>query len=236
MDEPMGDEPMGTSHQSPYAGTNLRRRLLSLMGSQLGNPRGLLGALIGRTVFAKGNASVNVWVVRQLDVSPGSHVLEIGCGPGLAVHAIAVRHPESHIVGIDRSPAMLHQAQRRNAAFIQEGRVEIRLADAEALPCDDATFDIAVAVHVLYFWPDPVKTLREVHRVLRPGGSVILGYAVEHDAPQSTRAAFAQTGARLYPSAEAVEALVEAAGFTNIHSERQTSNGVVVGSYTQGQR
>lgn len=112
----------------------------------------------------------------------------------------------------------------------------IRVASAETLPYADATFDRAVAVHVLYFWTDPVATLREVHRVLRPGGQIVLGYALDHDAPQMSRAAFAQTGARFYPTAQAIEAMLEAAGFSDIRSARQTGNGVVVGSYTRGQR
>ncbi len=230
------DEHVTRSYPNQHAGANMRQQLLRLMGSQLGYPRGLLGALLGRTVFAKGNAKVNAWIVQQLDMPPGSHALEIGCGPGLAIQAIAARFPESHIVGIDRSRRMVQQARHRNAASIQSGRIEIREADANSLPFPDATFDTVVAVHVLYFWTDPVATLRAIHRVMRPGGQIVLGYALEHDAPHTSRAAFAQAGARFYPTAQAIEAMLEAAGFSNIHSERQTGNGVVVGSYTRGQR
>lgn len=230
------DEHVTRSYPNQHAGANMRQRLLRLMGSQFGYPRGLLGALLGRTVFAKGNAKVNAWIVQQLDMPPGGHVLEIGCGPGLAVRAIAARFPESYIVGIDRSRRMVQQACHRNAASIQSGRIEIREADANSLPFPDATFDTVVAVHVLYFWTDPVATLRAIHRVMRPGGQIVLGYALEHDAPPMSRAAFAQAGARFYPTAQDIEAMLEAAGFSNIHSERQTGNGVVVGSYTRGQR
>jgi ubiquinone/menaquinone biosynthesis C-methylase UbiE len=217
-------------------GNGVRNRLLRVLGTQFGYPRGALGAFIGRTIFARGNAQINRWVVEQLDLAAGSRVLEIGCGPGLAVEEIAARFPQSTVVGTDRAPIMLQQARRRNATAIREGRVEIREMDANALPYPDASFDTIVAIHVLYFWPDPVATLQALRRVLRPGGQVVLGFALEDDAPQSTKAAFAQSGATFYPTAESVEAMLQAAGFNQVRTERQPGTPPIVGTCAFGTR
>jgi ubiquinone/menaquinone biosynthesis C-methylase UbiE len=190
-------------------------------GAQVANPRGIFGQLIGRVIFAKGNAAVNNWVAGLLDIQPTTHALEVGCGPGLTVQRLAARAPLGRVVGIDRSPVMIHQARKRNASAIEAKRVEIRLGDAAALPYPDATFDLALAVHVIYFWPDATATLRELRRVLRPGGVVAIGFVLKQDAPRTIQRAFAQTGAMLYPAVEDVAALLAAAEFTQVHVERQ---------------
>jgi ubiquinone/menaquinone biosynthesis C-methylase UbiE len=230
------NERLTAPYDGQHTGNIFRNRFLRLLGSQLANPRGVFGALIGRTIFTKGNAGVNTWVAKQLDLSSGSHVLEVGCGPGLAVQAIAARFSSSRVVGIERSPIMVRQARQRNAAAIQAGQVEIQEADATSLSYPDATFDAVVAIHVLYFWTDPVAALRELRRVLRPGGQVVLGFALEQDAPRSTREAFAQTGATFYPTAQAVIALLEAAGFSEICTKRQPDTIGIVGTCAFGTR
>jgi ubiquinone/menaquinone biosynthesis C-methylase UbiE len=101
-------------------------------------------------------------------------VVEVGFGPGVAIAEVAGR--ADHVAGVDASGAMLSLARRRNAAAIARGRVDLRLGDAAALPFADAAFDRAFAINSTPFWGDAGAGLRELARVLRPGGLVAIAW------------------------------------------------------------
>jgi ubiquinone/menaquinone biosynthesis C-methylase UbiE len=101
----------------------------------------------------------------------GERLLDLGTGTGL-VAAAAARTPctAARVVGLDVSPAMLARARERVAPF----RVALVTGDAEALPCRDGSFDAAAGHFVLVFLKRPAAAVAELHRVLRPGGRVVL--------------------------------------------------------------
>jgi ubiquinone/menaquinone biosynthesis C-methylase UbiE len=112
-------------------------------------------------------------IVREaLAASPGERILDVGCGPGFYCAELAAEVRSSgSVVGVDSSPAMLRLAARRCAGY---ERVELRPGDAASLPVDDASFDAAVCVQVLEYVADPTVAVAEMHRVLRPGGRVVV--------------------------------------------------------------
>lgn len=89
-------------------------------------------------------------IVAALPLTPGSRVLEIGCGPGAAARAIARRLESGHIVAVDRSAKAVARARAASAEEIRSGRMSVRQADAESfvMPPDDPPFDIVFAVRV----------------------------------------------------------------------------------------
>ena len=98
----------------------------------------------------------------------GRDVLEIGVGMG-ADHVEWARSGPRRLVGVDLTPRAIEWAGRRIAA---EGlRSDLRVADAEHLPFPDASFDLVYSWGVLHHTPDTAAAFREVHRVLRPGGT-----------------------------------------------------------------
>jgi len=146
---------------------------MTTLYQQFGNPTGALGALAG-TIMAHrpSNRQRNAWTVRQLDLRPDDHVLEIGYGPGLAVRDAAALVPHGRVVGVERSPVMLRQARRRNRRAIAAGLVDLRVGDPADLA--DETFQKAYAINVFMFWPQPVDTLRRIAALLTPGGRIAL--------------------------------------------------------------
>lgn len=101
---------------------------------------------------------------------PGIDLLDVGCGPGTLTVDLARRVAPGRVVGIDRSAGVLDEA-RRHAAEAGVG-VAFEVGDVYALSHPDAAFDVVHAHQVLQHLTDPVAALREMRRVLRPGGLV----------------------------------------------------------------
>jgi SAM-dependent methyltransferase len=107
-----------------------------------------------------------------LAATGGDRVLDVGCGPGFyCAELLAEVGAAGSVVGIDGSQAMLALAARRCAGV---ENVEFHDADATSLPVADASVDRALCVQVLEYVADPAVALAEMHRVLRPGGRVVI--------------------------------------------------------------
>ncbi len=111
-------------------------------------------------------------LLAALDLQPGHSVMDVGCGPGtdLAALAIAVSR-DGVVVGVDHDPEMVEQARRRTSTL---PHVDVLVCEAHALPLEDASFDRARADRVLQHVTNPPQALAELRRVLRPGGLVTL--------------------------------------------------------------
>jgi len=110
------------------------------------------------------------WVQPGVDFSRCASVLEVGCGVGAQIQVLLRRFPGSHFTGVDLSATQLERARRFLAEPIAAGRVDVVEASAYQLPFPDGHFDGACTFWVLEHLSDHLGVLREIRRVLRPGG------------------------------------------------------------------
>lgn len=122
------------------------------------------------------------------DLEPGERVLDIGCGAGFDT-LIAARHvgPSGTVVAVDMTPAMLGKAEQ-GADQLGLANIEFREGLAERLPADSESIDVIISNGVINLCPDKMKVMREVHRVLRPGGRFqIADIVVQTEVPQGAK-------------------------------------------------
>lgn len=180
---------------------------------QAGCPSGVLGHFLAR-VMALETARDNERAVELLAPRPADHVLEIGFGHGRTIGRMAGLVRDGAIAGVEVSERMLGMAARFNRRLIEQGRLELKLAHrTAAIPYGAGRFDRVLSVHTLYFWPEPGNTFREVRRVTKRGGRLVIGFrrgerdSIVRDFPASVY--------RFYKCDE-VERLLEEAGFREI--------------------
>jgi len=111
------------------------------------------------------------FLVSRIEATPGDRILDVACGTG-AVALELVRQFGCSVVGVDQSSAMLAEAQRRVAHAGKSERVELRAGRAEELPFANGSFDGLTFTYLLRYVDDPAATLRELARVVRPGGRI----------------------------------------------------------------
>jgi SAM-dependent methyltransferase len=142
-----------------------------ILRTQFGRPTGILGKVAG-VVMARRPSNLDRirWTLSLLDVKPSDRVLEVGTGPGVAIELLSKIATEGYVAGIDHSDEMVRQANKRNAEAVQTGRVFLCRASASAPPAFDALFDKILTINSIHFWNDPVECLRNLRRLLRPGG------------------------------------------------------------------
>jgi demethylmenaquinone methyltransferase / 2-methoxy-6-polyprenyl-1,4-benzoquinol methylase len=124
------------------------------------------------------------FLVSRLELGSDARVLDVATGTG-AVALELVRRYGCTVVGIDRSPEMLAVARRRVAAHELGANIELLEGRAELLPFADASFDALTVTYLLRYVDDPAATIRELARVVRPGGPVAL---LEFGVPQARAA------------------------------------------------
>lgn len=121
--------------------------------------------------FVYRNPKSNRLLVDHAALAPEDSVLDIGCGPGAAVRSAASVVTAGLAAGVDRSPAMIDIARKRSAEL---DNVSFEVGSAEALPFDDDTFTVVWTVHAFHHWENREQGLSEAHRVLAPGGRLLI--------------------------------------------------------------
>jgi SAM-dependent methyltransferase len=141
--------------------------------TQCQKPRGWVGRVVLWSMNRR-HSSLTDWGLRHVSIGTHDTILDVGCGGGRTVSKLAAAAREGKVYGIDYAEASVAAAERTNRQFIALGRVEIRQASVSDLPFGDNTFDLVTAVETHFWWPDLGAGMREVFRVLKPGGRVVI--------------------------------------------------------------
>jgi len=141
--------------------------------NQCAKPTGWLG----RFTLWRMNAShsrVTDWGLRHVSIQNHWTILDVGCGGGRTVSKLAAIATHGKVYGVDYSEESVAATKRTNAHWINSGRVEVRRGSVSQLPFQDGMFDLVTAVETHFWWPNLPGDMREVFRVLKPGGTLIL--------------------------------------------------------------
>ena len=178
------------------------------LAAQLRKPHGFMARKVGQQMNAV-NRSLYEGAWKALELNDGMCVLEIGFGNGLFFGELLKLGKGLTLHGLDFSQEMVQQATANNPALISSGTLSLVHGASDRMPFADAQFDRVFCINVIYFWDDPAAHLREVRRVLKPGGTFT---AVLRKRSSMEKLPFASHGFTMYEQAD-WEQVLRANGF-----------------------
>jgi ubiquinone/menaquinone biosynthesis C-methylase UbiE len=107
--------------------------------------------------------------LRRIPMSATARVLDVGCGTGELLRRLRAKYPDAVLAGLDPVAEMLEVAREKLS-----GREDLRIGYADSLPWPAASFDVVVSCNMFHYITHPVESLREMARVIRPGGALVL--------------------------------------------------------------
>lgn len=147
-----------------------------ILSSQARKPTGFIGRYLMTKIFNEGNADLNYFVKECLHLRPDDKVFEVGFGTGQLIKEIAAATTEGQVEGIDFSAAMLEQARKANRQSIADGKVCLHQGNCTELPAEANCFDKLCSINTIYFFEEPENYLKEMHRILKPNGTIAIGF------------------------------------------------------------
>lgn len=156
----------------PYTLSDHERQITRI--GNPGHPEGEAGEQMLERMN-RSHDSVTNWGLRALTLAGNPEkLLDIGCGGGATLQRLQNRYPEAVVYGIDHSAVSVKTSMEFNKEAVSAGRMHVQEASVEALPFAENTFDGITTVESFYFWPNHAENLKEVYRILKPGGRFVL--------------------------------------------------------------
>jgi ubiquinone/menaquinone biosynthesis C-methylase UbiE len=175
-------------------------------------PAGFFGRLLARGM-AWGHRDFYINTAKVLDLKNDDNYLEIGFGSGLFIKKYA--HHVEKIAGIDYSEDMVNLANNINKDLVRSGKAELKKGDATSLPWENNEFSAVAGIETFYFLPEPKASLKEIYRVLAPGGRLVIEMAYNKDDGLDHTKDIKKMNLSLYSSDE-VSNMLKETGFTDI--------------------
>jgi SAM-dependent methyltransferase len=184
------------------------------------------------------HSSVTDWGLSHISVEKNFTILDIGCGGGRTASKLAALATEGKVFGLDYSAASVAVATKTNREWIKRGRVEICEGSVSQIPFATGTFDLVVAVETHFWWPDLPGDLRELLRVLKPGGGLAIIAEVYKGASTETARLvekyLPKTGMKFLSPDEHRDLLADA-GYSNVQIALESSKGWIFASGKKGE-
>ena len=180
--------------------------------SQFAKPTGFFGKILAKGM-ARGHKDFYKNAVKAINPKKDDEYLEIGFGSGIFIKKY-MSHV-SKIAGIDHSEDMVKLASDINRKLVKSGKAEFKQGYASSLPWADNKFTVVTAIEVFFFLNETEKTLKEIFRILKPGGRLIIEMAVNKDDGVEHKKKIKKMNLKLY-SGEEMKKLLKEAGFSEI--------------------
>ncbi len=188
-------------------------------------PEGFWGKLMLRSMN-KGHHALTDWALAYVDPKNGCRALDIGCGGGRTVSKLCDLVGSGKVTGVDYSALCVKKSEKLNSKNVLCGRAEFRQASVSELPFAEDSFDLVTGIETYYFWPDKLNDLKEVRRVMRRNGTLLLVFEMMKDDsdPDKWKAVEKRLGVSAVGRSEIAEMLLRA-GFQNIRTHVKSDNG-----------
>lgn len=184
---------------------------LRILAAQLGCPSGEMGIEVGHQLHEI-NQQMTLNTFRHLEVRNGDQLLELGHGNCSHLPLLLNEVPNLKYTGLEVSDVMKVEAEKINASAVLSNSARFHHYSGETIPFEDHSFDNIMTVNTIYFWPEPLKLLNELRRVLTKGGKISIGFG---QADCMKQMPVTQFGFNLFDSNK-VAALFEQTGFSDI--------------------
>ena len=199
--------------------------------NQCSKPSGWLGRISLWRMNAS-HSKLTDWGLSHISIENQRSILDVGCGGGRTVSKLAAIATQAKVYGVDYSDESVAATKRTNAQWIDRGRVEVRHGSVSQLPFPDDAFDLVTAVETHFWWPNLPGDMREIFRVLKPGGTLVV--IAEIYKGMTTRAGkfvekyASQTGMTLLSVAEHRE-LFSSTGYSDVQVVEKREQGWICG-------
>jgi ubiquinone/menaquinone biosynthesis C-methylase UbiE len=205
----------------------------SLRVTHCERPRGWIGRFVIWRMNRR-HSTLTDWGLLRVSVRERDTILDVGCGGGKTVSKLAARASSGTVHGIDYADASVAAARRVNRNEIAQGRVVIQRASVSELPFPDGMFDLVTAVETHFWWQDLAAGMREVFRVLKPGGRMLI-IAEFYNGGKHARYAgrLAQWTTMAMLDVGQHRAIFADAGFADIHIEEELAKGWICAAGTK---
>jgi SAM-dependent methyltransferase len=179
-------------------------------------PRGRDGRLVAE-LMNKEHESLTLWGLTKIKFGPDFIILDVGCGGGKTLSRLAQLAPQGKVFGIDYSADMVKYSKKLNKTLIEQNRVEIVEGSVEKMGFPDGFFDLVTAFETYYFWTNFAEALKEIRRVLKPGGLMLLVDEMVQDGVYEVANAklIGETHVRLIPLEE-IRKMMQSVGFVDV--------------------
>jgi ubiquinone/menaquinone biosynthesis C-methylase UbiE len=189
--------------------------------SQYRCPTGVSGRRVAANMN-KGHWDLTTWGLKHVNINSDSVVLDVGCGGGKTINRLARRANQSKLYGLDQSADMVEYSRHVNKKLISQNRLEIVHSSVEKTGFKDEFFDLVTAIETYYFWPNLAEAFREIKRILKKEGYLLIISEMIQDGVYEVENAeiIAKTQVHLVPLQE-LQRILDSAGYSTVKVYRK---------------
>jgi ubiquinone/menaquinone biosynthesis C-methylase UbiE len=194
---------------------------------QVRKPTGKIGRIVTKGMN-KGHAKLAKWGLSKVIIKPNYYILDIGCGGGVNIKNLAKIVVDGKIYGIDHSEIAVSVSKEINKEFIENNLVKIYKASVSSLPFQNDFFNLVTGFEAYYFWPDLSKDLKEIYRVIKPKGKLVLvneGYICNNEKKRKKAEKWSKLGHFHIHTPNEYNDFLKNAGFSNIQIFEENNKG-----------